>query len=61
MPTGYTVALYEGKDVTFEDFVMGCSRAFGALISLRDEPNAPIPEEFKVSELPAWLKTKRLS
>lgn len=50
MPTGYTADLYEGKDVTFEDFAMGCSRAFGALISLRDEPNASIPEAFKVDK-----------
>lgn len=50
MPTGYTADLYEGKDVTFEDFVMGCSRAFGALMSLRDEPNASIPDEFKVGK-----------
>ena len=50
MPTGYTADIYEGKDVTFEDFAMNCSRAFGALISLRDEPNASITDEFKVDK-----------
>lgn len=50
MPTGYTAALYEGKPQTFEEFVMGCSRAMGALVMMREEPSdAPIPEEFKPS------------
>ena len=51
MPTGYTADLYEGKEVTFEEFVMKCARAFGALITMRDEPlDAPIPEEFQPSD-----------
>lgn len=50
MPTGYTADIYDGKDVSFEDFVWKCARGFGALISLRDEPNAGIPDEFKVDE-----------
>lgn len=50
MPTGYTADLYDGKDVSFEDFTMNCARAFGALVSLRDEPNAEIPDEFPVDE-----------
>lgn len=44
MPTGYTADLYEGKDVSFEGFIWECSRAFGALILMRDDPkDAPIP------------------
>lgn len=41
MPTGYTADLYEGKQVTFEQFVLKCARAF--MYSMRDEPmDAPI-------------------
>ena len=47
MPTGYTSDIYNGKDVTFEQFTMGCARAFGALFSMRDEPSdAEIPVAF---------------
>jgi hypothetical protein len=35
MPTGYTAVLYDG-DQDFETFAMGCARAFGALVTLRD-------------------------
>jgi hypothetical protein len=49
MPTGYTHAIQEG--ISFNDFVMKCARAFGALIEMRDAPsNAPIPEAFKPSD-----------
>jgi hypothetical protein len=45
MPTGYTATLVE-KGQSFPEFVMGCARAFGALISMRDHPmDAPIPDE----------------
>lgn len=50
MPTGYTADLYEGKDVSFEDFALNCARAFGAFASLRDEPDAKLPREFTVDE-----------
>lgn len=36
MPTGYTAKI--GEDQSFEDFVLGCARAFGACIMQRDEP-----------------------
>lgn len=38
-PSGYTAAIYDaetGDEVTFVDYALGCSRAFGALIMLRD-------------------------
>lgn len=48
MPTGYTADLYEGKEVTVSDFIMGCARAFGALVLMRDDPkDAPIPDQFE--------------
>lgn len=44
MPTGYTSRIADG--ISFEDFVLSCSRAFGALITLRDEPDSvQIPDE----------------
>lgn len=47
MPTGYTSALYDGKEQTFAEFVMQCARAFGACIEMRDDPwDKPIPDEF---------------
>ncbi len=45
MPTGYTSKIAEG--ISFEEFIMNCARAFGALIELRDSANAPIPKELK--------------
>lgn len=49
MPTGYTADIKNG--ITFEQFVLGCARAFGACVSLRDEPSStPIPDEFKPNE-----------
>lgn len=51
MPSGYTSDLYEGKPQTFEQFVLSCARAFGALIMMRDEPwDATIPEKFEPSD-----------
>jgi len=49
MPTGYTAAVADG--ISFEQFVMGCARAMGALVMMRDEPSdAPIPERFEPSK-----------
>lgn len=48
MATGYTSKIEDGA--TFKQFIMGCARAFGALIDMRDDPHdAEIPKEFKVS------------
>ena len=62
MPTGYTLDLYDGKDLTFEEFVLKCARAFGALIGMRDKSIvAPIPERFEPSDyhLKELEKTKK--
>lgn len=49
MATGYTAKIKEGQ--TFNDFVLGCARAFGACIAMRDDPaDKPIPDEFKPSD-----------
>jgi hypothetical protein len=51
MPTGYTTATLMEKGQTFQEFIMGCARAFGALIDMRDSPSdAPIPEKFEPSD-----------
>jgi hypothetical protein len=56
MPTGFTKCISD--DVSFEKFVMGCARAFGALITMRDDPlDAEIPDEFQ----PTDYHTKQLS
>lgn len=47
MPTGYTACVKEG--VSFQEFALGCARAFGACVTLRDDPNAPIPDRFQVT------------
>lgn len=48
MPTGYTDCV--GKGATFEEFVLGCSRAFGALVDMRDAPSdAEIPDKIEPS------------
>lgn len=47
MTTGYTAAVQDGSITEFPAFAMQCARAFGALVTLRDEPmDAPVPEEF---------------
>ena len=51
MPTGYTYPVIEGTITEFPDFALQCARAFGALISMRDDPsNVPIPNEIEPSD-----------
>lgn len=48
MPTGYTYNVVDGKLTEFPAFAMQCARAFGALITMRDDDaDAPIPDEIK--------------
>lgn len=50
MPTGYTSAVADGTITTLREFALRCARAFGATISMRDEPmDAPIPAYFPAS------------
>lgn len=49
MPTGYTADIAKG--ISFEEYVWSCARAFGACVSMRDDPaDAPIPERFEPSD-----------
>lgn len=57
MPTEYTADIKDG--ITFEQFVMRCARAMGALVMMRDEPfDAPIPERFEPSDYHAKAMEK---
>jgi hypothetical protein len=48
MPTGYTAIIEDGDGCTFNEYIMGCARAFGALVTMRDKSqSAEIPKEFK--------------
>lgn len=48
MPTGYTADIEKG--ITFQQFALNCAQAFGACISMRDDPiGTPIPDEFEPS------------
>jgi hypothetical protein len=50
MPTGYTAEI-EKREVSFNEFVWCCARAFGALIMLRDDSfDTPIPDQFEPSD-----------
>lgn len=49
MPTGYTVDIEKG--ISFKQFALNCARAFGALITMRDDAlDVPIPDEFQSSD-----------
>ena len=50
MPTGYTASIKGGID--FKTFALDCARAFGACVTLRDEPAGGdrIPAVFEPSE-----------
>ena len=51
MPTAYTADVQSGKVTDFKDFAMQCARAFGACITMRDDPNdADIPDQFEPSD-----------
>lgn len=48
MPTGYTADVQSGKTTEFKEFALQCARAFGALITMRDDPmDKPIPDEIE--------------
>jgi hypothetical protein len=59
MPTGYTAAVQNGEITEFSEFAMSCARAFGACVTMRDEPsNAAIPEAFEPSDYNAKRMTE---
>lgn len=51
MPTGYTSFIEDGQIDNGKDFLLLCARAFGACVTMRDEPlSKPIPNEMKVDD-----------
>lgn len=51
MATGYTYPIYEGQEMTFEQFMLRCARSFGALVHMREESlDAPIPDKILPSD-----------
>jgi len=57
MPTGYTYKIEEG--CTFNEFIMKCARAFGALIHMRDSSQgAEIPDVIEPNDYHAKALTK---
>lgn len=49
MSTGYTSDIAKG--ISFNEFILGCARAFGACVTMRDSPNdEEIPDEFKPTD-----------
>ena len=50
MATGYTMDIYDGKNVSFEDFCLSCARAFGACILQRDDNTSIKPQLQKASD-----------
>lgn len=50
MPTGYTHGVQTGEIETLEAFAMCCARAFGALVTMRDDSgDTPIPDKLEPS------------
>lgn len=58
MPTGYTADIKDG--ISFKTYAMNCARAFGACVTLRDEPGGGenIPDEFAPSDYHATAAQK---
>lgn len=51
MPTGYTAGVRDGKVTSFRDYALACTRAFGATITMRDDPSdTPLPDTFQPSD-----------
>ena len=64
MPSGYTSDIYNGKEVAFKDFALGCARAFGACVMQRDDPADVKPkimpeESYHTEELKKLKKFKK--
>lgn len=51
MTTGYTAPIYDGKPITFEQFVMRCARGMMPLVGMRDcGLDAEIPQKLTPSD-----------
>ena len=50
MPTGYTAGVQTGKIIELKDYILDCSRGFGALIHMRDDNNSSTVKHREVSD-----------
>lgn len=58
MPTGYTADI--ANDISFKQFAMQCARAFGACVTMRDDPfDAEIPVFEPSDTYSKWCDEKR--
>lgn len=58
MPSGYTQKVYEGKEITPEEYIWTCARAFGAFVLERDTPlSHEVKGEYEPSNF--YLKQKQ--
>lgn len=58
MATGYTTDIHDGKEVSFTDFILKCTRAMGVAIMQRDQDlSVPLVDE----EVPSDYHQKALS
>jgi hypothetical protein len=49
MPTGFTAKMYDGKEETFEQFVLSCARGMGICIMQRDD-GPGLPTKTKIAD-----------
>lgn len=47
MASGLTAPIYDGSDMSFENYVWRTARHFGLMVRMRDDMTAPIPEKFE--------------
>lgn len=50
MPTGYTAGVRDGSIASFKDYALLCARAFGACITMRDDPLSAEITEFEPNQ-----------
>lgn len=55
MPTGYTDSVQDGKITEVKDFILNCSKGFGAFIHMRDDNLSP---EIKYQEVGDYYPRK---
>lgn len=61
MPTGYTAPVAYGTITSLRAYALQCARAFGATVTMRDDPQAAeIPERFEPNPLYSEMLTKAL-
>ena len=55
MPTGYTYPVKENENLSFDEFIWSCARAFGALMHMRDDSS---DQEIRLPEQSEYHKDR---